>query len=177
MSSSSSADADDEALLAKIQVLLDTTHHDEFLLIVLVLLTRVADDAKLEKIWTDNRDVLVPYCCRLEKYEYLHIVARLVSRLSRDIVSPQVFQALFRAFSKREETRAPLSILDTDLCLALCIMPQDEIENVLETAWDRFHQVCAKNISQPKDAKTLYALPFASHRTIGILSTTRWKHS
>jgi hypothetical protein len=149
---STSADADDEALLSKIQLLMDTTHHDEFLLIVLVLLTRVADDAKLEKIWFDNRDVLVPYCCRLEKYEYLHIVARLVSRLSRDTVSPQVFQVLFRALAKREETRAPLSAFDTDLCLALCIMPQDEISIVLDTAWDRFHQVCAENIVTQKDA-------------------------
>jgi len=137
--------ADDESLLAKIQVLLDASHYDEFLLIVLVLLTRVEDAEKVQQVWTRNRDTLDAFCRRLEnKPQYLHIVARLVSRLQGGTIGPELFQVLLSSLESRNEYRAPLMALDADLILALnAAATEEHVNEVLDNVWQRFRQVLA----------------------------------
>lgn len=147
------SDHDDQKLLRKIQVLLDAPHHyDEFLLIVLVLLTRVSEKKKVEQIWKSHSDTLNAYCCRLEnKPSYLHILARLLSRFNEkeEIFSSDVFQVLYNALLQRVKAKAPLSAFDVDLILALNVtVPEERVRNVIATVWQRFQQVIQMDVKE-----------------------------
>ena len=134
---------DDESLLAKIQVLLDAHHYDEFLLIVLVLLTRVVDEQKLQQVWSGNEDTFDTFCRKLRgKPQYLQLVCRLVARLEAGTVGTVLFQLLLNTLSERIQDEAPLADFDVDLILALNTSAKEQYVNeLLDTLWQRLYQL------------------------------------